>query len=797
MSLDVTTILRFLYARMEYPGALLLIIPALIILYFLLPREFLSLKEELEVKEQKRKVRKLMYFTRTLMIILLAVALASPYIQEEKTIDGDPYIQLLVDNSTSMTIFEDISQPLAAALEKKLNTEVKIVGTSTSSNIGDAVLNNIKPHASVLLLSDGNVNTGASLGDVALYATKLNATINAIQLEPIKNDAAVTIIGPSKTLENSDTTFAAIINKVGSENKIHLTVTLDSQTIYDLDTSATTVPFTKQLTQGTHKITATINSNDYFPQNNVFYKTIRVVPEPKILLYSEKTSPLETLLKQLYVVDTAGSLPTNLKDYYAIVLNDIPADKANAVTDVLNDYTADGNGLVVFGGENSYDKGNYRNSNFEQLLPVLIGKPEKKPGDILIAVVIDISGSTGIPFGHYTSTADFEKSAAIGILHSLKLETRVAIIAFNNQAYLLSEPSPIFQKQGVDDLISRLKFGGGTQIGSGLLKAIGILNQYTGSKNIVLLSDGKTQGESSAIEAAKLASNTGIKIYTVGVGPSTNEKFMQDVAEITNGIYFRADDQSALNIIFGPVDEQKTPTGQMSLVILNKNHFITENFDGNATLYGYNQVSPKGAARLLATTSTGQPVLTVWRLGLGRVASYSVDDGSKWAGDLLSPKASKLIARTMNWAIGDPERKSLSFIDAKDTRLGDPAEITVRSNTPPHAEGVVFYKIDQDTYTGNIIPTTTGFQQVAGADFAVNYESEYENLGISHELEGIVKSTGGKMFSQKDIIGIIEHAKTRAKRIVNDRNYQRWPFIILAAILFILEIFIRRIVRRE
>ncbi len=37
----------------------------------------------------------------------------------------------------------------------------------------------------------------------------------------------------------------------------------------------------------------------------------------------------------------------------------------------------------------------------------------------------------------------------------------------------------------------------------------------------------------------------------------------------------------------------------------------------------------------------------------------------------------------MNWAIGDPERKSMAFVEAKDTRLNEPAEITVKSNTPP------------------------------------------------------------------------------------------------------------------
>ncbi|MEM3154334.1 MAG: VWA domain-containing protein [Candidatus Woesearchaeota archaeon] len=782
---------------MEYPWVLLLALIIIPLLWWLLRHDFVLVKEDLIVKLQKRRVRKLMLFTRSILIILVLIALASPYVQKEKIIEGDAFVQLLIDNSTSMAVFEDVSQQLAAKLEKKMNTEVKIVGSGTTSNIGDAVLNNLQPHGSVLLFSDGNVNSGADLGDVALFATKLNATISAIRLNPIRNDASVEIFGPSKALENSENTFTVFINKVGTVGPVQLTVTLDGEVVYDQLTSEKAYQFTRKLPKGTHKITAKIASQDFFPNNNAFYKTVKVVPQPKVLLLSEKSSPLEMLLRQLYVVDTAASMPPRLADYYAIVVNDIPADHIDASTDVLNDFVSDGNGMVVFGGENSFDKGKYRNSVFETMLPVLVGSPEKKEGDVAIAIVIDISGSVGAPFGRFASTADFEKAAAIGIIQSVKLDTRVSVIAFNNQAYLISELSPVFSKQDLPDIISRIKWGGGTNIGAGLLKAISVLADAGGSKNIVLLSDGKTQAPASAYEAAKFAANNGIKIYTVGVGPTTDEKTMMDLAEISNGIYFRATEESRLNILFGPVDEQKAQSGQMELVILNKNHFITENFEPNATLYGFNQVSPKGAARLLATTSTGEPVLTVWRLGLGRVAAFSVDDGSKWAGSLLTAGNSRIIARTMNWAIGDPERKSASFIDAKDTRINEPAEVTIKSSVPPSAGGVVFYKIDEDTYTGSIMPTSIGFQSAAGAEFAVNYETEFGSLGLNPELDRIAGSTGGKVFDPNDIDGIVERARTTAKRVISSRDYIRAPFILLAIVLFLVEIFIRRLLRKE
>ncbi len=795
---NVTEIMRMIYQVLEYPWAILLAIPLILILFWILSHKFVEVTEERIVTIQKRRVRKFMYLTRLFIILFLCIALASPYIQQEKLIEGDPFIQLLVDNSSSMSLFEDVSLTLAKALEKRTNTEVKIIGAPTTSNIGDSVLNNLQPHTSTLLLSDGNVNAGSSLGDVALYASKLNSTVNAVKLNTIRNDAGVIIYGPSKTLENSETNFQVFVNRVGDIKTVQLTVTLDGEVIYDQLTAESAVQFTRQLAKGNHKIAAKIKADDHFPQNNEYYKTIRVVPQPKVLLLSEKSSPLETFLKQLYVVDTRTAMPSSLSDYYALVVNDLPASKIDPSTDAINDFVADGNGMVVFGGEKSYERGDYKNSIFETLLPVLVGTPERKEGDVLLAIVIDISGSQGAAFGKFASTADFSKSATVDILKNLKLDTRVAIIAFNTQAYLLSEPSPIFTKQGVENIIARLKWGGGTNVAAGLLKATSVLNAYSGSKNIIILSDGKTQEKASSLEAARFAANSGIKIYTVGVGPTTDEEFMMDVAEISNGIYFRATDESRLKVLFGPVDEQEAKSGKMELVILNKNHFITENFEPkNAEIYGFNQVSPKGAGRLLATTSTGDPILTVWRLGLGRVGAFSTDDGGKWAGTLLGEANSKLIGRTMNWVIGDPERKSQSFIDAKDTTINEPAEITIRSSKMPEAENVVFYKLDEDTYTGSIIPQSKGFQEVAGAVFAVNYENEYANLGVSKELQNIVSSTGGRIFDYKDIDAIVTQAKTRARRVVNTKTYYRWPFIIAAAILFMLEIFIRRIMRRD
>ena len=54
--------------------------------------------------------------------------------------------------------------------------------------------------------------------------------------------------------------------------------------------------------------------------------------------------------------------------------------------------------------------------------------------------------------------------------------------------------------------------------------------------------------------------------------------------------------------------------------MVNKNHYITADLDLNATITGFNDVTPKPGSQRLVAMADGKPVLTVWRYGLGRVA---------------------------------------------------------------------------------------------------------------------------------------------------------------------------------
>ncbi len=120
----------------------------------------------------------------------------------------------------------------------------------------------------------------------------------------------------------------------------------------------------------------------------------------------------------------------------------------------------------------------------------------------------------------------------------------------------------------------------GTAIGDGLWLAIGRLMDSTALKSrvIILLTDGvQTAGEFAPLDAARAASDLGIRIYTVGIGSqstrnipvldkrgqkifeldpksSIDEKTLTEVAEMTGGIYYRATSTEKLRDIYAEID---------------------------------------------------------------------------------------------------------------------------------------------------------------------------------------------------------------------------------------------------
>jgi len=118
----------------------------------------------------------------------------------------------------------------------------------------------------------------------------------------------------------------------------------------------------------------------------------------------------------------------------------------------------------------------------------------------------------------------------------------------------------------------------GTAIGNGLATAVARLKESTAiSKVVILLTDGENnRGEIAPVTAAELAKTFGIRVYTVGVGTigtapyplqtpfgvqvrdvevKIDEATLQQIANTTDGKYFRATNNNKLAQIYQEIDK--------------------------------------------------------------------------------------------------------------------------------------------------------------------------------------------------------------------------------------------------
>jgi uncharacterized membrane protein len=778
---------------LAHPYLLLLAIPVLVAAAYLI----------------RKGHKKGILIARTVVFLLLIVALASPYDLVSRTVfDETPSVIIIDDHTASMTLFDnDTGARVYDRLQSRTPTSTHQI-TGVRSAIGDAITEFAQGNDNVLLVTDGNNNYGLDLADTIAFATTINTTVCAIRQEPEQNDLSVEIIGSKDVIVDSEQSFTILVRQAGDDARYTLSVTIDDVRVKETAVTQTerektiSIPHTFRNT-GSHTIKAEIvpESEDARQDNNVFYKSVYVVPKPKILLVAVRNSPLSQTLAELYDTTTVSSAASaDPEDYLAVVLdnahvNDLSKDELGK----LRMYLQNGGGFVVVGGDRAYDLGGYYDSQFETLLPVRSKESEGEGKNVGVVLIIDISGSVGTHYGGDTALS-MEKALAINILRGISINDHIGVIAFNQRAHTVSPLTRGLYKSTLEDKITTLKHGGTTHLDTAQRAASTMLDGYVGAKSVIIISDGQlTSGDDTCLNLAKAMADSGITTYTVGVGDTTNEDFMKSLASEGRGIYYRPAESERLNIIFGekPEEPEDTTKGDFSISVLNPNHFITENLLLAGSITGYNKVTPKTGAQTLVTTGAGKPVATAWRLGMGHVVSLSTDDGAGWSGTLYSGDNAELISRMVNWAVGDPRRNDEIVISGDDVHLGDPAIIGVRSDTVPSinldGKQLELSQIDKDRYQTSIKTESPGFLDISGYSIAVNYPAEFLDVGFSEDLKDTIDMFGGAVYEEDEIDPLLDNLRERSTRTVQEPEDMRLPFLLAAMIIFVGEVAMRRL----
>jgi len=199
-----------------------------------------------------------------------------------------------------------------------------------------------------------------------------------------------------------------------------------------------------------------------------------------------------------------------------------------------------------------------------------------------IALALDISGSM--------ASLDFQPDnrlvAAKDVIDAFIAERpydKIGLVIFSSEAFAQS-PLTLDQnmlRRSLDqvELAGDLGLEDGTAIGMGLANAANMLSSSDAkSKVIILLTDGvNNAGQIDPLTAAEAAKTLGIKIYTIGAAKTgqvpvpvesifggeqivyqesqIDEATLQQVAEMTGGKYYRAEDTDSLRQIYDEINQ--------------------------------------------------------------------------------------------------------------------------------------------------------------------------------------------------------------------------------------------------
>ncbi|HJH32487.1 MAG TPA: VWA domain-containing protein [Methanosarcinaceae archaeon] len=789
--------------------------------------------------------------SRIIVAVLLIIALASPYTLVSKTtIDETPDIVIISDETASMQLFEEgtASRIYEALTAKTPTTLVKVSGDKTS--IGDAIVQYSRGDNQIVLVSDGNNNYGKTLEDAFKFAKETGTTVYSVEPELKANDLSVVITGDKTVVIGNKNEFNVVVSQAGEGKiKYSLEVLVDGdivwggknteypQTVREKSISLADIKPFMSLGAHTIKVTLTPHGEDGDHINNVFYKSVYVVPKPNIrLIADDTTSSLAKNLFKLYDVSTTGGL-SKIDDKKVVVLDNkhINSLSENDVK-TLKEYVTDGHGLVVSGGERAYNYGDYLNSSFEELLPVM-SKPTDWHGGRSIVLLLDVSESTRTSYVSPPKASDWRHGQII--TYEEQQQPSLLSYIFNNAIHIINDPDNrdaniaviSFEKEASDisggfvylgiesnrnEIIKNIiefEGAGDTNLSEGLIMAEDVLEQSAGSQNIVILSDGGIERNyGNTVEVAKRLHNKGINLFFVhhtllDTFSSYPEKLMTEIGQPQNYVLSK---ESNINIIFEelekPPEDDNTILHIFPLIEYNSNHFITRNIEIAGNITGYNDVTPKAGADRLIITTTGKPVLTTWRYGLGRVASLTTDNGegggNRWSSQMYAGNNSKLTSAILNWAIGNPRIEEGAVLEGMDTWLGTPVTLTLVM----YDEGVLpALKLDgtgslelsvtgENTYETTIDPDRIGMHDISGYPVAVNYALEYRDVGLNEDMPSFIISSGGKTYNERYARALLlEDAKKNSERVVQEPVSWKMYFVIAALLLFLLEIVIRRI----
>ena len=811
---------------------------------------------------------------RLAITALLVAVLAEPRVQLSA---NDLAVAFLLDRSDSVTpaMREDQERFLADALQHKgqqdqaavisfggdpvldraLSTESDTPRLSSSDNLNPSATNIaaairaglavLPPSAArrLVLLSDGQQNQEDAMAAAAL-ASAARVQLMSVPLDAVRGPEVLVraLDAPTQLREGERFTVSAQVeSNVPTTASLFLMV--DGRLVANQDVnvdpgvSRFVLPV-EPLANGNHVLRLQMQAaSDTLVQTNSAGAYVIVQGPPKVLVVEGTPGEGQFLADALRAQglnvdvsrpDGAALDPEALLNYASTVLVDVPADNLpEARMQTLKSYVRDhGGGLLVVGGDRAFGPGGYARTPLEDMLPVRMDLRGKSLStSVALMLVMDVSGSMGGGPGG-ASKMDLAKEAALAAVEMLGEYDQVGLLAFDDQNHWMIRPTFASDLTPIEDAISRMQPGGGTEIYPAVKEAFDALVPLDAKvKHMILLTDGEAP-RGPYEDLAKQMEAAGVSLSTVGIGSDADTNLLQQLAQLGHGRYYDGNDPFDLPhlLVKEPQQVQRAAIVEEEFTPLPiTTNPATDGIDMRQAppLRGYVATTPKPQSTVLLASRQFDPVLSEWQYGLGRVMAWTSDAKNLWASRWLQwPDFSRFWAQvvkrtdrppedpnrqvtvkiegdhariTLDAQTGaeQPERHYLNFLPTQvvlvDPKGGDQT-IRLPQVAPGRYEASVPVQAD-GVYTLTATQTdANGEQANISSGFVVPYSPEYGVSGTDQNLlDTLARSTGGRSISDPADAFVHSLPSVGAPRPL-------WPLLmVLAVILLVADVGVRRV----
>ncbi len=408
---------------------------------------------------------------------------------------------------------------------------------------------------------------------------------------------------------------------------------------------------------------------DTVPDNNRASATASLRGEPKVLLVDSDENNARALAgvlqKEKIAVETRGlsGLPKSLEDlqqFDLFLLSDVSAlSLGREQMDLYRRWVQDfGGGFVMIGGENSFGVGGYYRTPIEQMLPVRMEHDDRLDTPVVaMLVVLDRSGSMTATTAEQTKISLADQGAVFA-MNALQPRDYFGVVAVDTKPHTVVPLAPISAKESAEQhILSITAGGGGIYIYTSQVEAFAQLRDIPARvKHLLLFSDAAdaeekaagemsdgihTGGTSLDLASAMLAAKITTSVVGLGTEQDKDVPFLRQLAERGGGRFYLTDDATTLPQIFSTETmkvAQSSLIEEPFLAVPVAKSPITSGLDWpqSPLLLGYNATKAKPTAEILLSTEHGEPLLAVWRYGLGQAAAFTSDAKSRWAAEWLT-----------------------------------------------------------------------------------------------------------------------------------------------------------------